>query len=94
VDYPSFVWSLHSIFHSDLNFVVASDGIVGVACIQIREGDLVCILEGTRNETPIILRKSPTIEAKAYYEVVGYIFLSEQNEEPISPSRKGDQIKT
>lgn len=68
------VRSLFTICQDEMKFVVTGDRVLGMACAMAQPGDIVCLLQGTRPETPIILRRAS--EAMNMYWVVGSFYLA------------------
>jgi hypothetical protein len=91
-DYSPVIRSLFAFYQNRLKLVVTTDRIIGTACAMVRRFDKVCLLEGTRENTPVLLRLVTTRTGAVVYKVVGGILLSERESDPQKyPSRISDQ---
>ena len=91
-DYFIVIKSLIAFYQNCLKLVVTTDGIIGTACARVRPFDKVCLLEGIRENTLVLLRPVRTETDAVVYKVVGGIFLSERESDLQKyPSRIPDQ---
>jgi hypothetical protein len=75
-----------------MELVVTAKGIIGMACAKVQEGDKVCLLEGTCENSPILLREVALRDGRTAYKVVGPIFLAEREADPKYPAIVRDQV--